>query len=113
MIMRNSKLKSYTTVLEVLVNKPMTIDEMAYEIDVDCLTLKHRLNFLINNHVVEERKTGKKVQYAITEKGIAVIRTLNFTEYLGKIANDIGLIDEATEIIRQLDKDLLEKEGKK
>ena len=113
MIMRNSKLKSYTNILEVLVNKSMTIDEIAYEIDVDCLILKHRLNFLLNNQVVEERKIEKKTMYAITEKGIAVVRTLNFTEYLGKIANDIRLIDEATEIIRKLDKDMLENEGEK
>jgi len=102
--MRKSRLESYQDILEVLVNKPLTLDHIAYEINVDCTILRQHLYFLIKNRLVEERKSEKRTPYAITEKGIAVLRALNFQKYLGKISNKIRVIDEALEIIRKLEK---------
>jgi DNA-binding PadR family transcriptional regulator len=39
--------------------------------------------------LVEERFTGKRRLYAITERGMAVFRTLSFQRYLDKIAKSI------------------------
>ncbi len=105
--MRNSKLESYTNILEVLVNKPLTVDQISYKINAECIILKERLSFLIQNRVVEERETEEGTLYAITEKGIAVLRALNFAKYLGRIADNIGLIDEANEIVRKLEENRL------
>jgi predicted transcriptional regulator len=102
--MRKSKLESYIDILEALVNKPLTLDHIAYETNMDCTILRQHLDFLIKNRLMEERASKKKTPYAITEKGIAVLRVLSFQKYFGKISNKIGVIDEALEIIRKLEK---------
>ena len=102
--MRKSKLESYIDILEALVNKPLTLDHIAYEINIDCTVLRQHLDFLTKNGLVEERRSEKKTPYAITEKGIAVLRVLNFQKYLGRISNKIRVIDEALDIIRKLEK---------
>jgi len=102
--MRKSKLESYEDILEVLVNTPLTLDHIAYEINMDCTILRQHLDFLIKNNLVEERRSDKKTLYAITEKGIAVLKALNFQKYLEKISNKIKVIDEALEITRKLEK---------
>lgn len=111
--MRKSKLESYMDILEILVSKPLTIDRMAYAIENDCEILGQRLDFLITNRLVEERGLGKKTLYAITERGIAVLRTLNFQKYLGKITDKITVIDETLQIIRELEKKDRKKKSQK
>ena len=102
--MRKSKLELYIDILEALVNKPLTLDYIAYEINMDCTILRQYLDFLIKNSLVEERESEKRTPYAITEKGISVLRALSFQKYFGKISNKIRVIDEALEIIRKLEK---------
>jgi len=111
--MQKPKLESYMSILEALVVKPLTLDHIAYETDMDCTILRQRLDFLIQNNLVEKRESYRKTLYAIKEKGVAVLRTLNFPKYLEKIANDIRVIDEALEIIRTLEKNALRKESRK
>ena len=102
--MRKSRLESYEDILEVLVNTPLTLDRLAYEINIDCTILRQHLDFLTKNGLVEERDSDKRTLYAITEKGVAVLRALNFQKYLGRISNKIRVIDEALDIIRKLEK---------
>lgn len=102
--MRKSKLESYEDILEVLVNKPLTIDHMAYAINVNCTILRQRLDFLIKNSLIEERGLGKTTLYAITERGIVVLKALNFQKYLGKITNKITVIDETLQIMQEFEK---------
>ncbi|MEM2995802.1 MAG: winged helix-turn-helix domain-containing protein [Candidatus Bathyarchaeia archaeon] len=97
--MRKSKLECYEDILGALVKKPLTISHIAYETNMHCEILKQRLNFLIKNGLVEERNFGRKTLYAITEKGIAVFKTLNFQKYLQKVMDTIRILDEATHII--------------
>lgn len=102
--MRKSKLESYENILGAIVNKPLTLDQLAYEIDVGCAILRQHLDFLMENSLVEERGSDNEIMYAITEKGVAVLRALNFEKYLGKIASKIRVIDEAMEALRRLEK---------
>jgi predicted transcriptional regulator len=97
--MRKSKLESYEEILGALVKKPLTLDSIAYETDMECSVLERRLEFLIKNGLVEERNSGRKTLYAITERGVAVFKTLNFQRYLEKVVSNIRIIDEATHII--------------
>ena len=101
--MRKSKLGWYEDILEVLVNKSLTIDQAAYELSMDCAILRERLDFLIRNRLVEERESGKTTLYAITEKGTRVLKALNFPKYLKKITNKITVIDETLQILRELE----------
>ena len=102
--MRKSRLELYESILEALVNKPSTIDRIAYEINLDCTILRQRLDFLIKNSLVEERGLSKITLYAITERGVAVLKALNFEKYLGKIINKIEMVDEALQVIWKLEK---------
>jgi len=97
--MRKSKLETYEAILEALVKKPLTIDNVAYETNMDCAALSQRLNFLLKNSLIEERNRREKTFYALTERGIAVLKTLNFQKYLDKIANTIRTMDEALQVL--------------
>jgi predicted transcriptional regulator len=107
---RRSKLETYEAILETLVKKPLNIDRIAYKTDIDCTMLTKHLDFLIKNGLVEERMLGKKLLYAMTEKGMTVFRTLDFQKYLKKISNTLMQIDEAMQTIRDISNNDKEKE---
>ncbi|MEM3731792.1 MAG: winged helix-turn-helix domain-containing protein [Candidatus Bathyarchaeia archaeon] len=102
--MRRSKLESYEAILEALLKGPSTLEAVAYEVNMDCTILNRRLDFLIKNGLVEERNSRRKTLYAITERGVAVFKTLNFQRYLEKVANTIRVMDEALQAIPTLSK---------
>lgn len=104
--MRKSKLEAYEAILDVLVTKSLTVENMAYETDMDCTVLTQRLDYLLENGLVELRAMGKKGGYAITERGVAVLKALNFQKYLARIANKLTLIDEALQVISKHSRDL-------
>jgi len=93
--MRRSKLESYQAILEALAKRPLNIDKIAYRTDMDCTALTRYIDFLIENCLVEERPTNKKTLYAITERGMAVFKTLNFQKYLEKVTASLKAIDDA------------------
>ena len=97
--MRKSKLELFEEILGNLVHRPLTIDDLAYKTDMDCTALKQHLSFLLKNGLVEERIAGGRHVYAMTERGVAVLKTLNFQKYLQKISNSIMAIDDAMETI--------------
>ncbi len=97
--MRRSKLESYEDILEVLVDSPLAVDDIAYEVNMDCKILRQRLDFLLQNGLVEERVLSEKEGYAITDRGVAVLKALNFQRYLEKVTNKLAVIDEAMQII--------------
>ncbi len=103
--MRRSKLESCEAILEALVSKPLTFEHLACDASLHCTVLDKYLGFLIKNELVEERPLAKKTLYAITERGMAVLRALNFQKYLEKIQNTIRTIDEAREIIPDIFED--------
>jgi predicted transcriptional regulator len=109
--MRKSKLECYEEILGTLVKKPLTIDSIAYETNMECNVLRRRLEFLIKNGLVEERDSGRKTLYAITERGVAVFKTLNFQKYLEKVVNNIRIMDEAVHIIPAISEGQRKKAG--
>jgi len=105
-----SKLESYQAILEALVKKPLSVDRIAYETTMDCNVLNRLLNFLRENGLVEERPLPKKTLYAITERGVAVFKTLNFNRYLEKMSDALSTIDDAMQTIPVISKDYKETE---
>ncbi|HML02918.1 MAG TPA: winged helix-turn-helix domain-containing protein [Candidatus Bathyarchaeia archaeon] len=100
--MRRSKLESYEAILGALVKKPLSIDNIAYETDMECSLLKQRLDSLLKNSLIEERYLSTKTHYAITEKGVAVLKTLSFQKYFEKVANSIRMVDEALQVLPEI-----------
>jgi predicted transcriptional regulator len=74
--MRRSKLEIYIDILEVLALKgQLKLTHIMYKSNVNCHVLKQQLEFLIGNNLVEERTLKKeKTVYAITQRGIQILR---------------------------------------
>lgn len=74
--MRRSKLEMYVDILKVLAHRgPLKLTHIMYKANVNCSVLKQYLEFLIKQNLVEERTAGKRrVVYAITPRGITVLK---------------------------------------
>jgi len=97
--MRRSKLETYESILEALVDNSLDIERIAYEANLDCTLLEKHLEFLMKNELVEERPSEYAIIYAITERGVAVLKALNFQKYLGRIKTTLRAIDEAMQVL--------------
>jgi predicted transcriptional regulator len=74
--MRRSKLEMYVDILKVLAHRgPLKLTHVMYKANVNCSVLKEYMDFLIKQALVEERTIGKRrVVYAITQRGITVLK---------------------------------------
>ncbi len=106
--MPRSKLELYEAILEVLINGPLTFERIAFETSIGCVILGKRLDFLMMNSLVETRLLDEEEGYAITERGVAVVKTLNFQKYLERIASKLSLIDDAMRVISRQEDNLQE-----
>lgn len=75
-MMRRSKLEMYIDILKVLAHRgPLKLTHIMYKANVNCSVLKNYLAFLIEHNLVEERPAGKRrVIYAITQRGITILK---------------------------------------
>lgn len=97
--MQRSKLEKYLKILEVLVPEPVELEEISYETNIECRMLKQYLRFLIINKLVEKRSADKaQMIYAITERGLAVFRTLKAQKYFEKLKSILPMVEEANEV---------------
>jgi predicted transcriptional regulator len=99
---RRSRFESYQSILEALVGKPLTLCGLSLATGLDFDSLRQYLESLLANGLIEQRPAGEAVFYAITEKGLALVRTLDFQEYLRRIRGAAGIVDEALEIIPEI-----------
>ncbi|MGD8566071.1 MAG: winged helix-turn-helix domain-containing protein [Candidatus Bathyarchaeota archaeon] len=74
--MRRSKLEMYVDILKVLAHRgSLKLTHIMYKANVNCSVLKQYLDFLMEQELVEERAAGKRrVVYAITQRGISVLK---------------------------------------
>lgn len=89
-VMSRSKLEEYLDILEVLVPQSLGLKDISYKANIEGKMLKRHLDFLISHRLVDRRpfERGKSV-YAITDVGLAVLKTLQAKEYLEKIYQNI------------------------
>ena len=89
--MRRSKLEMYIDILKVLARHgPLKLTHIMYKANVNCSVLKQYLDFLIKQNLVEERTLAKKrIVYAITERGITVLK------YFRELKAVLPIIEEA------------------
>ncbi|MEM3551270.1 MAG: winged helix-turn-helix domain-containing protein [Candidatus Bathyarchaeia archaeon] len=75
-MMRRSKLEMYIDILSVLAHRgPLKLTHIMYKANVTCSVLKEYLDFLMKQNLVEERGVGeRRVVYAITQRGITVLK---------------------------------------
>ena len=97
--MQRSKLELYEEILHTLVKRHMTVDAIAYACNMDCVALRQRLEFLIQNGLVEERNFKRIARYALTRRGLAIFKTLALTKRLEKLQTTIKKVDETLQAI--------------
>jgi predicted transcriptional regulator len=81
----------YVDILKVLARSgPLKLTHIMYKANVNCSVLKEYLDFLIAQNLVEEKTVGKKrIVYAITERGITVLK------YFRELKSVLPIIEEA------------------
>jgi predicted transcriptional regulator len=81
----------YVDILKVLARRgPLKLTHVMYKANVNCSVLKQYLDFLIQQNLVEEQTLGKKrVVYAVTEKGLTVLK------YFRELKTVLPIIEEA------------------
>ena len=100
--MRRSKLELYEHILTALADKRLTVDAIAYACNMDCIALRQRLDFLVENDMVEEKNYKKRKRYALTRRGLAIFKTLNITRRLERLQTTINKMDDALTMIPAL-----------
>jgi predicted transcriptional regulator len=93
--MPKSKLESYETLMDALADKYLSVDSLAFACSMDCVAVKQRLGFLIENGIVEEKLCYNKKLYALTKRGSAIQKTLVITRRLQKLKTAVKAVDEA------------------
>ncbi len=97
--MSRSKLEKYLSILDVLVPQPLKFEKISYKANIECATLKKHLAFLMAHKLVEERSPRKgRAVYAITDRGLAVFKTLQARKYFEKLRSILPLVEEASEV---------------
>jgi predicted transcriptional regulator len=91
--MRRSKLELYQDILEGLKNKPLSIDCLSYETSMDLAALNQRLDFLIQNGLVREKILGKGKVFAVSERGLAVLKALDVQKHLEQVKNTMMAVE--------------------
>jgi predicted transcriptional regulator len=84
--MRRSKLEFYEDIINALAKKALTIDGLAFQGNMDCVTLQQRLDFLVKNNITDiEISRDNKTYYVLTRRGLAVSKTLRLAKRLEKL----------------------------
>ena len=60
-------------ILDVLLNKPLCVNEKSEALDVSQSAISHQLKNLRSSNLVKTEKIGKNVYYAISDEHIKVI----------------------------------------
>ena len=92
--MRRSKLEVHIDILRALIRfGPLKLTHIIYKANVNCITLKEYLDFLMEHSLVEERplpkrRQGTTVIYAITERGLLVLKCFRELDNVLHITNE-------------------------
>jgi predicted transcriptional regulator len=83
--MPRSKLEKYLKILEVLASRPSKLDTISRKVGMKSKILESYLDFLITHGLVKERSNKERTVYAITDIGLAVLKTLQGQKYFEKL----------------------------
>ena len=92
--MPKSKLELYEEVLSALVDKNLSVDNLALVCNMDCAAATKLLDFLEKNRLVENNHSYTNVLYSLTTRGEAVYRRLTTTKRLNKLKESVKIINE-------------------
>ncbi len=86
--MRRSRLELYEDIIGALAKKALTIDDIAFECNMNCVTLEQRIDFLMKHNLVDlEISLDNRAFYVLTRRGLTIARTLAVAKGLEKMQN--------------------------
>lgn len=97
-----SKLEVYEDVLKILSNNPSSLDAIAFEGNMDCMLLRQKMDFLVENELVKEATSQKKTVYSLTYRGEAIFKTLTLAKRLEKLQAAIVGADREVQAVQPL-----------
>lgn len=97
--MRRSKLRLYEDILCTLYSRAKTIDEIAFNTNMDCVALRFRIDFLLKNRLIEEINCKKAVLYKLTSRGLSIYKTITITKRLEKLQTNIQKVQKNLKIL--------------
>ena len=92
--MSKSKLELYEEVLSALVDKNLSVENLAFLCNMDLATATELLGFLEKNRLVENNHSYAKILYSLTPRGEAVYKSLSKTKRLNKLKKSIKTVKE-------------------
>ena len=101
---RRSKLELYVDIICSLTQRALTIDEIAFQCNTNCVTLEQKLDFLIKHDIVSiEISHDNRAFYVLTQRGVAIFKTFSITKRLEKLQGTPKTNKEALQIISELE----------
>lgn len=110
--MRRSKLEIYEAILNTLAERPRTVDNIAYQCNMDILILNERLIFLQKNNLIEQNNCNQKTQYSLTRRGNAIYKTLTIAKRLERLQTADKTLDQAFQALPTVSENSKEKTSK-
>jgi predicted transcriptional regulator len=92
--MRRGPLEMYIDILKALAhNDSLKLTHLMYKTNINCSVLKEQLDFLTKQNLLEERKIGKRrVVYAITQRGMTVLKYFRELEAVGNLPSHVPFV---------------------
>lgn len=88
--MSRSKMEEYLSILEVLIPQSLKFKKISYKANIKGEMLKKHLGFLLSYMLIKEHSFKKEgTVYAITNIGLAVLKTLKAQKHSEKIYQSI------------------------
>ena len=100
--MRRSKLESYQDILSVLAKKPATVDEIAYQCNMNCVNVSDRLTFLMENGLLELNSEKTKHVFSLSRRGTAIYQTLAIAKNLEKLQDTAKTMRETIQTFQMI-----------
>ena len=90
--MSRSKIEMYLDILKILAHGgPLKLTHVMYKANVNCKRLKEYLDFLTEQGLVEEKiLKHEKIVYAITQRGVTVLKLFRVLKEVLPIAEETG-----------------------
>jgi len=92
--MRRSRLEKYLSILEALVHQPLEPENISFNTNIECRALMNYIRYLISQNLVEENQTRSRTNYAITDRGITVLKTLQAQKYFKKLKQILPILED-------------------
>ncbi len=107
-IMPRSKLENYEIIMQSLVGRYLSVDTLAFNCGMDCIAVSKRIDFLMKNGLIEEKKCHSKTLYALTKRGQSIQKALAITKLLDTLKVTVKVADEELTAVPRSSEDVRE-----